>query len=336
VWTPEFTGESNDAPAMSRLDSFQSALERATGLLNAEQEQLVASVCRFITVTSADTGWIAGLVKFSAPSAQPTPDALVESAQRDLVRRLLKITPVRFDSMPPNTDGDFRETLVTLCARRATAGLFGKELSAADENLWQTVEPHVLGSKYGARFLSQLGEEVSPPPSTLASDETATYTAETAIQTAETATRTAVGAAQGSEAEDAALPTVVLRKTRMASDTPVDWHAPDSLLHLPPTELVRIYEGAVVNWAESESSAYRAAVISYLLGKFEESRKYLLKCLEFDGDVEEYRHLLAFSLRHLGRFAGFEQIIFGRAQQASDVAELPGEATPVRRSTGVA
>ncbi len=321
VWTPEFTDRSNDAPARSDFDFFRVTLEHATGLLNAEQERQVSSVCRCVTLAPAGTGWVAGLIKVSAP-AEITPESLVELSHRDLIRRLLKITPIRFESAPSSTVGDFRETFIGLYARRAMSRSFGKELSDFDDALWKTFKPYVLGLKYGERLLRELGEDTSPPPSTQTSDESPTFTP--------------AAAAQGTEARDTVPPPIGLRKTRAASDSPVDWHAPDSLLHLPTTELARIYERVIVNWRVSESSAYCAAVISYLLENFEDSRKHLLKCLEFDSDVEEYWHLLAFSLRHLGQFDGFDQIIFGRTQQASDTTDLPGEITTAQQGTGAA
>ncbi len=305
VWTPEFNGNaSND------LEILRAPLEEAGERLKTEQEQFINSVCRCVTYAPAGAEWVAGLIKISDPAAEATPEGLAELAGRDLVRRLLKITPIRFDAPLANVGGDFNEALVRLCARRIADRFLGRASVSADDELWRTVRNYVSGVKHGETFLRELGEDV---------DVVAAPASDTASSPAHAeATR------ESTERAPDGLPAVTLRKTRSASDTPVDWHAPDALVHLSQTQLEQLYERAVVNWRESEASAYRAAVLAYVLGKFEESRAHLLKCLECDGDVEEYRHLFAFSLRHLGRIGDFEQIIFGAAGQPLDLKSFAG------------
>jgi hypothetical protein len=52
----------------------------------------------------------------------------------------------------------------------------------------------------------------------------------------------------------------------------------------------------------------------------------LAAALRLDAGVEEYWHLLAFSLRHLGDRAGFERIVFGGARDPAlaGAAAAPG------------
>jgi hypothetical protein len=108
------------------------------------------------------------------------------------------------------------------------------------------------------------------------------------------------------------------------------------LAPLSSGDLEMISEKDLDNPNASEPMAYSAAIICYLQGRFRDSQKYLLTCLGFDSDVEEYWQLLAFTLRHLGEIAEFDRIIFTRERNLSNVLSRLSKLDQNRVPSGVA
>lgn len=107
------------------------------------------------------------------------------------------------------------------------------------------------------------------------------------------------------------VPRLTLRKTRSGDHGRVeDWSAIDTLAPLSDAIVESLARSC--GSASEEGAAYLAAVCAYRLGRFEESRGALARCIAIDGTVEEYWHLLAFAERHLGHYDRFERLVFAR------------------------
>jgi hypothetical protein len=105
------------------------------------------------------------------------------------------------------------------------------------------------------------------------------------------------------------VPRLTLRKTRRGDHGRVeDWSAIDTLAPLPDA-VVELFMRSSVSPSE-EGAAYLAAICAYRLGRFEESRGALARCIAIDDTVEEYWHMLAFAERHLGHYDRFERLVF--------------------------
>jgi hypothetical protein len=305
LWTPEFVGEQIETDRAKHLDPLKKKFADAIKRLTPEQERVVNSFCRCVTIAPAQARWIAGLVNLSEQMAgELTPEHLVEQAYGDGLRRLLRMRPIRLESIPANIGGDFPEIIVGLGARRAAAKLFDRELDPTDEEHWQTIKTYLSSVDQGKQILRDIGED-----------------ADTALPfegTGAQAVLPLTEAIKSAGIEHATLQTLKFNKTRIASDEPVDWRAPDFFIHLTTAELEQVYRNCAANAATSEANAYCAAVSAYLLRRFEHCLHALLLCLRFDRDVEEYWHLLAFSFRHLGNYDEFEKIIFKHERELSN------------------
>lgn len=308
VWTPEYTGERQAAVSE---DSVRRWAERTQAALTEGQVASISGFCRAWTVSSPDEGWVAGLVRLDSPLGDVSPGSLVERAHRDCLERLLRLNPLEAVTGPLTVYGNPHTLLVELGARRVTSRLFDEQLSGADAALWEVIATHLQTSTAGQVFLSALGEEVEPPAQTVVPQS-----GEELLPLADVL--------RASGVESPIFDGLHLRKTRRASAVPTDWRAIDSLQYLTPAELEQIYRTTTDGRAPSEASAYCAAVISYILGDFEACRGALLRCLRHDADVEEYWHLMAFTMRHLGRYQAFTAIVFGDERDPSAFESLPG------------
>jgi hypothetical protein len=99
-----------------------------------------------------------------------------------------------------------------------------------------------------------------------------------------------------------------------------DWQVLDKLTRLSPRELTRLLRHVSVRATADEASAYCAAACAYILGDCTSAAEHLRVCLQFDPDVEEYWHLLAFSNRHTGDYEAAGSILFGGRR---DLVGLP-------------
>lgn len=320
VWTPEFAGDCSYESSLKKLERWQPLLENAIGQLSTEQQQFVTSLCRCVTA-NPDLGWIAGLINLSESGGELTAERLVEQACSDFAHRVLRIMPIDLSAVTADVPEGMAQATIRLFARRMTARLLGNEVGEDEDRIWERVRSAILGTKHGERLLVELGEDavVSSLP-----DEPSGR-----IVLALTDVLQRAGIKN--------LPPLTLRKTRVASSAAVDWGALDSLALLSSGDLEKICEQDLGDPNASESNAYSAAIICYLQGRFRECQQYLLTCLVFDSDVEEYWHLLAFTFRHLGEIAEFERIIFTRERNVSSVlSRLSKLDQEQRSSSGVA
>jgi hypothetical protein len=319
VCTPEFAGDCGYENSLKKLEQLQLLFENAIVQLSIEQQQFVTSLCRCVTV-NPNLEWVAGLVNLSESPEDWTAEKLVEQACSDFVRRVFRITPIDLSAITADVPEGVGQTAIRLFARRLTAEIFGKEVSADEEPIWERVRSAILGTKHGERLLVELGEATAG--SSLPQDPSGRMVLPL----------TRVLQRAGSEN----VPPLTLRKTRVNSAAAVDWSALDSLAFLLPEELQRISESDFGSSNVSESEAYSAAIICYLQGRFRDCQQYLLRCLEFDCDVEEYWHLLAFTFRYLGEMSEFERIIFTRERKVSSLLSRLSKPDQQRKSSGVA
>jgi len=319
VWTPEFAGDCGYESSLKKLECLQPLLENAIGQLTTEQQQFLTSLCRCVTV-NPNLGWIAGLINLSESGPELTAERLVEHACSDFVQRVLRITPIDLSTVTADVPEGVGQAAIRLFARRLTARILGKKISDGDDRIWERVRSAILSTKHGERLLIELGEDAGM--SSLPDKPSGRIV----LPLADVLQRAGIKN----------FPSLTLRKTRVASSAAVDWGALDSLALLSSGDLERISEKDLDNPNASESNAYSAAIICYLQGRFRDSQQYLLTCLEFDGDVEEYWHLLAFTFRHLGEIAEFERIIFTRERNVSSVLSRLSKLDQDQVSSGVA
>lgn len=306
TWTPEY--HRNHAFSADQV-SLERELVEICGQLPEDALALVTTLCSCVTrlprsVQTQQDGesdvlpWIAGLLRMPAKRFEMR--TLVESACRDLVERMLTVSPLALE--PPSPDSDFRSLLIQVSAERLASRL----LTGTSQPLGQTDgAQHWLGliarlrqSGEGLAFLAQLGED--------------------------TETLIPAGIPVHNEVEKAppAIPvpfleslnipaTPAIRKTRKASAFSVDDFSILGVVgEVDPHELERVLPLLMTGSRESETYAFNAAAVAYCLGHFELCVAALARCLEFDADVEEYWHLLAFALRYLGQRDEFNKIVF--------------------------
>jgi hypothetical protein len=112
--------------------------------------------------------------------------------------------------------------------------------------------------------------------------------------------------------DSSCVPAVVrlFRKTTLSARDEVDWSTIDAWCRLSPDVW-----GGVLRAAEAcpgdEAFAWGGAMAAYLLGQFDRCEALLERCIEADPDVEQYQLLIAFTRRHRGDRAGFEEQVFG-------------------------
>lgn len=305
IWTPEYVGGRN-APLTE--ESFRGWAERVGAALTEEHVPLISRFCRSLTVAPSGEEWVAGLARVGSPLDDITPLSLVELAHRDCIERLLRLIPLGEVTCALTIYGDPHAILIELGSRRVTSRLLGGGPAYADASRWAKVAAHLKTSAAGRKFLDIMGEESEP------SDVHAPAPAE--------APPSLAGVLKATGVESPAFGRLQLRKTRHESTNPTDWGALDTLQFLTRDELERVYRGVVGDCATSEAAAYCAAVSSYILGEFESCQAALLHCLRHDRDVEEYWHLLAFTMRHLGRPQGFNRVVFGDERDLSSLGSL--------------
>lgn len=307
IWTPEYIGEGHVAITE---DSLRQWAERMQAALTEEQLASISRFCRTWTVSSPDEEWVAGLVRLDSQLSDVTPGGLVERAHRDCLERLLRLNPLESVYGPLTVYGNPRTLLIELGARRITSRMFDEQLGESDAALWEAIASHLQTSTAGQVFLNAIGEASEPSALPASSGE------EESVPLAD--------ALRASGVESPVFDGLQLRKTRNAGTVPTDWRAIDSLQYLTPAELEQVYRAAINDGASSEASAYCAAVISYIRGDFEACQGALLHCLRHDADVEEYWHLLAFTMRYLDRYQDFNSIVFGNERDLSSFESLPG------------
>ncbi|WP_458720455.1 hypothetical protein [Candidatus Nitrosocosmicus sp. R] len=110
-----------------------------------------------------------------------------------------------------------------------------------------------------------------------------------------------------------------LRKTRRNSLDQLDFSIINYMIKLPRDQIEYIYKIVSNTKNIFEESAFCAAATSYTLGEFHKTLISVQYCLQFDNNVEEYWHLLAYALRHMGKTDSFNKIIFGNARNIATI-----------------
>jgi tetratricopeptide (TPR) repeat protein len=236
--------------------------------------------------------------------------AFVELACLDLVERLVALSSIDQLVGPQSVGSDFHSAFVKLAARRLAHGLLGRELLPRDEeeSTWTAMREVLSRSEPGCAVLRELGEQFE-----CASAHDQNSTEDSVIRLPMPAD---FPANIGGE--------LTLRKTRRRSAFTIDdFSAIDALSKIPREDLVRLWRILCRSSPPAnEPAACLIAITAYALGRFDDSVAALLRCLEFDLDVEEYWHLLAFVLRHLARYREFDEIMFGNRREASLLRDL--------------
>jgi hypothetical protein len=200
-----------------------------------------------------------------------------------------------------------------LAMRRLAARLLGESpeaaLDAARSRLWSALVARLANSEAGQAVLAELGEMVSAP--LLSSAPAHTSGTKSVLELPlDTATVDEIGQPLG------------LNKTRRGAQFAVnDYTAINALSEVPEASLRRLFHHAAAI-AQSEEAAYLAAIAAYVLREFQACADALLRCIEFDPDVEEYWHILAFALRYLGNYAECERIMFDSDRDRELVARI--------------
>jgi hypothetical protein len=89
------------------------------------------------------------------------------------------------------------------------------------------------------------------------------------------------------------------------------WDAVDTLVSISENDLRDL---------AAEAKGFQRAAAAYVLGEFHAAQQLLLRYLSTDHQSEESWFLLAFTLRHLGDIAGFEEIIFNEMRDLHNSA----------------
>jgi hypothetical protein len=294
-WTPEFHRNRRPPEIMPPIEH---ELQEAYASLGREARSLVASVCNCATRLCPGMQWIAGLIRYQATGLSAS--ELVELACRDLVERLLMQTSICSALGPPGLIGaDLRSRIVDLAAWRMAKRLSGLERTIDDDpeksRLWHAILLRLRATSGAGEFFRALGE-----PDFDGMEFPATGGDVLQLPPV------------GWEGQLESCPPLVLDKTRRtAAFTIDDFAALNAVSELSRATLERILSMPDPETEDPEASAFRRALAAYALGRFDLCAVCLLRCLDLDQDVEEYWHLLAFSIRRLRLLREFDDIMLG-------------------------
>jgi hypothetical protein len=276
--------------------------------------------------------WVAGAARW--PRAAPAGEAwlhLAFLALLDRAERLLRLT------LPRDARAMLPAGVAHLAAWRLTDRLLGGRPDGGSEvaRRWRRRARRIAGLPGGPALLEALGEEPGPAA-----------TAGEPERPGPAAARPEQPRPNGAGPEEPPPPAVTplpalaplaawndppgapftLVKGRAGERKTLDWRALDRLAHADRARVAETLGSLGAVPAAAESDAYAQALCCYLLGRFDDVRRALAAALRLDAGVEEYWHLLAFSLRHLGDRAGFERIVFGGARDPAlaGAAAAPG------------
>jgi hypothetical protein len=293
VHTPEYVG------ATSGTESLDALLGNLADHHSWDQPliQLTYSYISCISVATTPLPWTAGLAR--CRSAGRGRYQVAELALIDRIERLLALTPLDEIFGPATSSGDFRTLVVNLGAKWALAWTIGEE-AAMDEHdsaRWEEVAGRLSRTADGVEFLRNLGAHQASGPVGLKEGSPS-----------DVLHLTAPGSRH--RLKFLGFPPLSLCKTRRGTAFRIDDHtAIDELAGCDNRELNAALEVCLASEIDEETS-FAIAILAYITGRFTASRDALVRCLEHDPDVEEYRHLLAFCSRHLGDRQMFEKIMF--------------------------
>lgn len=296
-WTPEYLRNSSETSG-DLIAPIRTAMQE----LDPRVCSFVEDTARCMSPQSARSTWISGLLRVPAEGINPA--ILVELACRDLVERMVILNSVDQFVGAQSTGSDFHSAFVEVAARRLASRLLDQEAPASvqQEREWLALLGRLTQFESGLALLEDLGEE-------LASASTAPQTIST-----DPVLQLPLPAGLFSDLPD----DLRLRKTRRASAFTIDdFSAIDALAELSRSDLERLWSVVCADVSPGEDKTFLVAITAYLMRRFEVSAGAFLHCLDFDADVEEYWHLLAFALRHLQRYDDFDRIMFNNLRDAS-------------------
>lgn len=315
--TPELAAGPLPEPAPPEPEVVQ-----RIGAALEELGEAAGFVRRVVTTATTRPGherWIAGLV--CVPPAEATAPALLRGACLDLVQRQITVYP----TPPPLVGsiaglGEARRLFAGLAADRLAARLGGPPPDPERGETWGRLALRLMESEEGADLLHALGEAPELP-------------SESASETGPPADRDSNSSLDLSPAlHRFGLETEVgctFRKTRRDTAFSVDdWTFVNLLERLPSHRLEEGWprmEAQLADGFADEEEAVVTAAVAYLTGRNEAGALALLRCLEFDPEVEEYWNLLAFNLRSLGRRQPVEEILLHQNRDPELLAELKAE-----------
>ncbi|HEU4710005.1 MAG TPA: hypothetical protein VFS76_00495 [Pyrinomonadaceae bacterium] len=304
-WTPEYLRNSSEVPG--DLEPRIAQIEIAMKELDPRLCSFVEDTARCISPPSARSRWISGLLRVPAEGIDAA--MLVGLACRDSVERMMILHSVDQFVGAQSAGSDFHSAFVEVAARRLASRLLDHELltSVPQENEWLALRGRLTQFEPGITLLEDLGEEVTSAPS-------GATTIPTTVPT--------------NPVLQLPLPSLLfpdlpdelkLRKTRRGSAFTIDdFSAIDALADRSPSDLVRLWSELREDVStRREDQAFLLGVTAYVMRRFDYSAGAFLRCLDFDADVEEYWHLLAFALRHLQHYDDFDRIMFNNLRDPS-------------------
>lgn len=305
-WTPEFHRNCRPPEPVPPLERD---LEDAYKSLEPNSRSLVASVSNTVSCARRGTRWIAGLLR--CPAAGLSGFELVELACGDLVGRLLAQTTMCHVLGPPGLIGaDLQKRIVDLTAWRMAKRLtgLGRAIDADVEKsrLWDAIMSRLRATPEAVEFFKTLGEPEVGGQGLFTDGRDVLHMP---------------AIAWGGQMEP--FPPLNLHKTRRAAAFTIDdFTALNAVSGLSTAALERILSTSDPDGEEPEASALRRALAAYALGRFDLSAVSLLRCLELDADVEEYWHLLAFSIRRLRMSREFDDIMLSGRREMNLVQSV--------------
>lgn len=298
-WTPEYFRNSSDdlEPRITRI-------EIAMKELDPRLRSFVEDTARGISPQTARSRWISGLLRVPVEGIDVA--MLVELACRDFVERTMILHSVDQFVGARSAGSDFHSAFVEVAAQRLAARLLDGESPASvqQENEWLALRGRLMQVESGLTLLEDLGEEL-----------TTERVAPTKISKTNPVLQLPLATALFPDLSDE----LKLRKTRRGSAFTIDdFSAMDALADRSPSDLVRLWSELRKDVSTAgEDQTFLLGVTAYVMRRFDYSAGAFLRCLDFDADVEEYWHLLAFALRHLHHYDDFDQIMFNNLRDPS-------------------
>jgi hypothetical protein len=319
VWTPEYVGCAEWGQGSKRLISV---LEEARVTLEGRLSPLLDDFVRCVTTSTRQEGWTAGLIRWAQAPESEGGHSVIELAWRDRIERWLSMNSLDDLCGPASEVSDYRALLVKLGARWVVCHLLGETFQPLEAERWSVIVDHLSRNEGGTELLRELGVPFSLRSRSGNAEIEAT--GESTLSLDEVSGLTSM--------QQVAPSGLTLRKTRRATAYGiVDWSVIDSLARVDQSLFQGELESIAQVEAPSEAVAYYTALLAYLKGQYELVLEALYRCLRYDTDVEEYWHLLAFSLRHLGLKEEFERVMFDGERDLAFVETLPRKSLQVAR-----
>lgn len=295
VWTSEYLR--NCPEVLIRPELIERSIEAVLLELDPQLRSLIESACRCVSPDSPDSTWTSGLLRM--PREGMNAALLMELVCRDLIQRLMILNAIDQLVGAESAGSDFHSVFVELAARRLAYRLLKQETAPFDQEeqeTWGALRDILRQSETGTALLSELGEEPGNPT----------------ISRQNGPRNSVLHLPIPTEFFSDLPANLTLRKTRRGSAFSIDdFSAIDALSKFSPADVEQLWRLLSKDLSQpGEVTTFLIAITAYILGRFDCSAGAFLRCLDFDADVEEYWHLLAFTLRHLKHYAEFDQVMF--------------------------